>query len=333
MNDETLVELTDEQQSDLDNLQKRIDDLEAQLEKQFNMWTAALLSQLKKQAATWYEENGKVKNELPPELTPSVQFSPEEVLNVEGWQVIHPPIPTPLPKFLLKGDSDPSEGLMVSMRRSNGCFQIKNLQLTGLLWRDHAKEVAEHYGCSERLIRMAGYSMVDQWFMLPTEWMPGGNHVADYSFVPEVVDFNDEEKRVWHSMFIRHHFSGGALVGASMQKIPLLVYPNVLGGDWKDADGNKIVGQPVGARHYMITYANHPEYIIPALMEDWNTTKLRTGAYKRAFNTAHNIDMGRMVRVNGYKSPQELGVTLKEMRNEIEPRTKSRLLLGKGFEL
>lgn len=283
----------------LEVLEARIDALEAKLEAQganANLWDQHALAHFKQKREEWYGVGGGHTDE--DDAAPVFEFSPPEVVELEGWQNIQPRGFGDLPKKYQS--ANPFLGLDVSRSRSCGCVFIKNQYESAILWRDHPEAVAEFYrrqqptaSISERLIRMAGHAMADWRVMLPTAYFAGAyDYIDDYTWTPEGAPFNEDEESVYRLNVLRAQDSG---MGLAMAGADLLAFP-LYNGD-----------ERVGERYLFLHVFNHPQWVLPAVMELYNSGNFKRRQYRAALTRAHAIDNEQRVPVPGYGSWQEFG--------------------------
>lgn len=282
-------------------LEARIEKLETEQETLgFNFWRQHAIESLRKELDIGFDDEG---NEIPVENPTGsllVQFSPEEAVNAQGFWTVYPSgILDMPPAWITDSGADPSEGLVITVRRSNGCFGIYNQIETARRWTEDAAAVAEEYGCSRRVIQVAGHMMKGGGlFMLPTDdtiQNPYGRY--GYALQPE-IPFNDEEKRVWREMFVRYHFNVTQRSGWAVH--PLELQPSA----HQAALRQRI--DPEG-RHGCVTVANNPQLVVPALMAHFNTAAFKNRYYSSALIVCRDVDAGRRGRVPGYMTPQQMG--------------------------
>lgn len=313
--DSTLLDILsdeDEEPTDLEVLEDYIELLEAAQEEGFNLWRAVAIENLKEEASKWYDEDG---NKIP--VTPEVpvidiQFSPEEALDLEGWWTVPvgefgPPI-----RYLERKQKrgrytiDFDEGLDLSRSRSNGCFFVRNKQESADVFLSETDRIMDETGTTRRIVQMMGHIMNGWQYMFPTFDFYGaekakriGQGVGHYAIDPE-VPFNDEEKRVFKQMFVKNHLGGAAFVGAKWQTWNVLLNPNFK----KEGVAPGLV-DPTN-HHRMITAANHPWWILPYMIDHFNTTAFKKKIWAGTVRLAHSIDRGEKGRVPGYMTIKEM---------------------------
>ena len=221
----------------------------------------------------------------PPDLPED--FSPAEVQDAEGYQKLElQPVELPHHGASFKNFfSGPVEnGLNVSKKRYYGCHLLEKRQESALLWIEQAGRVAKHYGCSERLIAMAGHAMLDQWVMLPTANMKGVDDKDMPDFVmPPDVPYNETEQEVWKKCFEKYHFVGVYVMAHTLH-----------GGAVVAPDGKMI------PRTTVPTVTNKPHWIAYALNQTFETGHYKTRAFRVALQKAHDIDRHQSLPVAGY---------------------------------
>lgn len=268
----------------------------------FNKWRQVAIESLRKELQIGFDADG---NEIPienPSGPPAIQFSPEEAVNWpvdDYWRVFPQGLLDVPPPWISDSGANPEEGLAITVRRSNGCFGIYNLIETAKLWTQNAAAVASKYGCSIRVIQVAGHMMgKGGLFMLPTDdsiMNPYGR--AGYAVQPE-IPFNEEEKRVWREMFRRYHLN--VVAGAKHLVWPLELHP-----ERPQAESRERV-DPLGL-HGCVTVANNPQLVVPALMAFYNTAAFKQRFYRTALAVCRDVDANRRGRVPGYMRPEEVG--------------------------
>ncbi len=310
---------TEPEPTDLENLIARIEALMKRIRVTKNIFDYQVLLGLIEEAELWFdEEGGEIPVETPGDAL-NVQFSPAEVVPVEGeplkWQNVQlDDLEMKMPNFLGGRygwrNRNLSEGLDISVNRSNGCFLIRNLQETAELWASRPADVARAFNkkrlrASPRVVMLAGHMMGAElpWrFMFPTFDLRGADDLADYAFDQD-VPFNDEEKRIWRLMFTLTHSKGGYL-GASQLEGRLRSWDVFVNPEGKDSSLHVRV-DPLG-RHNILTVQNHPEWILPTAMAIYNTSRFKRLWYNKARSLAFQIDQGAP-RVPGYTKPEFWG--------------------------
>jgi len=287
--------------TDRELLEKHINELVEGQEKAFNIWTQYAIENLREELARGYAEDGSAIPIQPRNDELLVQFSPPEAVNApadEYWTVYPRGMVETPPKWISESGADPAAGLELTVRRSNGCFGIRNQIETSERWINDAAAVAEEYGCSSRAIRVAGYKMQGALFMLPTDDTirnPYGRY--GYALQPD-IPFNDEEKRVWREMFVRYHFN--LMMANTWLAHPLELNPSRLNA----SERGRI--DPNG-RHGCVTVPNTPQLIVPALMAFFNTAAFKERFYSTALIICREVDAGRTGRVPGYVTVEQMG--------------------------
>lgn len=317
--------------SDAELLQDFINVLKNKQKSLFNLWRAKQIVELEEELAKWYDAAGNKIEPTPEKTELTIQFSPEEVLNAEGWWTAYPKGYGELPDWI--GDyTDPEEGLDLSCSRSNGCFLIRNKQETAEAFLAHSERIAKEVGTTRRLIKMMGYMLKDWRYMFPTMNLKGTGTfrvLMDYALEPE-VPFNEDEKRVFRWMFSRYHFNGSAMLGTKWQTANVQYRPE---------EKNPKDRQPVdpSGKHRCITVVNHPQWVLPATMEIYNTGIFKYNAWDSARRLARDIDKGVKARVPGYETIKEMtgeSTPMKQFWDEFEPsRADKRPQFYAGSEL
>jgi len=292
---------TDETSTPLDKLLELILLKEQDYDKTGNILDKDVIERLKVHAAEHFDANGQ---ELPPQQSSAVltmQLSPDEALTAEGWWNIQPTGYGRVPWWISNVLPDPSAGLDVSLRRSNGCMQVKNQVETADRWINDAEAVANQYGSSVRLIRMAGYAMAGRWYLLPTSNIQGAGR---YSFegyaVQPAVPFNAAEEALWIDNWYRSHGSGGIIsaAAAGAKWMAFDVYA-------KDGSTRQLVD--LAKRHKLFVVANYPNLVVPAMMAHYNSAQFKVNEWRVALHMAHEIDQGRKLPVPGYEKVTSSG--------------------------
>jgi hypothetical protein len=312
MNSDEIVtnEEVEEEKSDLEKLLERLAALKEIVP--YNFWHAKTLAELEEEAQESYDAEGVAIPVVDPVLPLNTQFSPPEVIAAEGWQRVHV-LPSGVGR-IRRGhwlsetgskdgpDYSISEGLEISNSRSNGCFRIRNLDETAAEWAADPEKWAKIYSSggrivSPRLLLMAAADMSGFKFMFPTFNYRGWSKRPDYAFEPAIAPFNEEEKFVWRWMFSRYHmdaWKGGLSFFRNVQARP----------DIRDTKKREPVDP--NEKHKLLAIANHPNWILPAAMQRFNTDKFKHEPYDKARGDARLID-GGAARVPGYTHPREWG--------------------------
>lgn len=283
---------TDEESTPLDRLNEIIYDKEQAYEKSGNIFDKRILDELKAHAATGFDANGQ---ELPLQIRVPVwtqQVSPEEVLEADGYWNIQPTGYGNLPYWISNVLTDGSAGLDVSVRRSNGCMQVRNQVEVANDWVNNAQAVADQYGISVRIVRMAGYAMMNRWYLLPTSNLQGGGTFKydDFAVTPP-VPFNEAENDLWVDNWLFRHRSGGLFTAAAAGA-------KFLTHDIVDADKQPI---DLAGLSKIFLVVNHPNLVVPAMMAHYNTHMFKKQEWRLALQRAHKIDAGHELPVLGYE--------------------------------
>ncbi len=308
---------TEPEPTDLENLLARIESWMELVRKSKNINHYNTLLELIEEAEQWFDDEGEPIPVETPGDELNVQFSPAEVVPVEGeetvWQNVQlEDLDMKIPNFLRKWrNRNLGAGLDISLDRSNGCFLIRNLQETAENWADesYAENLARAFNkkrlrASPRIFVLAGHMMgaENPWrFMFPTWEFKGSSGIADYAF-EQGVPFNDEEKRIFRLMFKLVHSKGGFL-GASQYERRLNDSFDVLVNPGEKDSSLHVPVDPLG-KHRMLTVFSHPEWILPTAMAVYNTTRFKRLWYRKALALAYQIDMGNRGRVPGYLPPE-----------------------------
>jgi hypothetical protein len=333
--------IEDEESTDLEKYEDQIEALEAQ--EGFNLWRLKQIADMKAFAKTGFNNDGSAKDLLPAVEVVTHQFSPEEATNLEGWmEVTAGEFGNKLPrKYSKQADklklNLKHETFWLSKARSNGCFVIRNQTETSDYFLNNTAEAAEKTGGSPRILKMMGYATANMKFMFPTFDMYGASKkrvtgkegVGHYCIDPE-VPFNEWEIDTYKKMFVAYHFGGGALVGASWQTHSVIADMTV---DRKEREPVAI-----NSRHRMITLTNHPWFIMPLAMMQWNTTQFKDRLYRNLCFRAHSMDRNTMTPTPGYVSRKELGGSHgrdweESVGESTSARTKTRPIFTRGSEL
>ena len=304
---------TEPEPTDLENLLARIEALMERLRVTKNIFDYQVLMSLIEEAELWFDdEGGEIPVETPGNAL-NVQFSPAEVVPVEGeatiWQNVQlQDTDMKMPNFLRSWRNRKlDDGFDISVDRSNACFLFRNLEETGKLWADNPMDMARAFNgkrlrASPRVFLLAGTMMQNMRFMLPTFDFVGADPIADYAF-DQAVPFNDEEQRIFRLMFKLVH-SKGAYQGSSQLEGRLHSWDVFVNPEQKDSSLHIRV-DPLG-RHNILTVINHPEWILPTAMAIYNTSRFKRLWYAKARRLAFQIDQGAP-RVPGYTKPEFWG--------------------------
>ncbi len=272
-----------------------------------NKWAYRALQLLKAEyEANYFDEDGN-EIEIPlPTGELAVQISPEEVLDAEGWWTAEVSGFT-RPKYNRKLKKvNIGEGLRISKKRSNGGSLIFNAEMTADLWMNDPQKVSKalKFRASPRLLLLAGTMLKGRMFLLPTFHAPGADGLDDYSIKPE-VPFNEAEQKIWYDNFKTYQKQGSLYMGGAIRwRFPVRHYP----GPWSDMKNGKGATDvdPVNGKHIIPIWTNRTDWILPAVMADYNTITFKRDTYDQARRLAHQIDAGA-ARVPGYTHPMEWG--------------------------
>lgn len=327
----------DDEPTDLEILQDYISKLEAEYAVTKNIWTADRISQLKEEAAKWYDSEGNRLEVVPDVQIIRHQISPLEAQTLDGWWTVYPKEYGVLDKWTTKQlsdfDVDLSEGLDLSRNRSNGCFVVRNKQETADVFLNDTDRVAHETGTSRRIIKMMGYALDGYRYMFPTHSIKSvspkfSEGVGNYAFEPE-VPFTALEKEVWVNMFSRYHFSGPTLLGVKWSSYPVQLHAErPQGEDRENVDSN--------GKHRCLVVANHPHFILPRMILEWNSAKFKYSLWRNMCNKAHAIDRNAASPIPGYESLAEMGKTprdYEELGENTAGNSQTRPIFHKGSEL
>lgn len=264
-----------ETQSDLDRLLAEIAERKANA-KPFDVIEHQAILELVEYASKWFDEDGNQIPVIPDPSESDVDYTFYDALN----------------------------GLHVSHQRSNGCVVLANPWITGNKWVEEAALVAAEEDCSERLIAMAGYHMIDtsRWCMVPLCFIPSSPWDTEPSTPYWINDggnpFTDEEERLFKQNYGAAAMAAPIVAGAKLAKAPFFESPATRPGE---QNAGLIAG------HSIWTAGQNVDQVVSLLIKRFNTPAFMRQSYNWALNKAHAIDRGDGAPVPGYKSLEEIG--------------------------
>jgi len=325
-----------EELSDLEELEALIAELEAQLEKGFNLWLADRIAKLKKFADgdNFDADGNRLDNKVPEREKVTFQLSPPEAVELDGWWEAPMGEFGKLPRSMVKEITNlgfrnelafAKETLGLSRARSNGAFVIRNQRETANYFLTHTAEAAAKTGTTTRIIAMMGHAL-DQWrFMFPTFDFYGANEakykkegVGHFALDPE-VPFTEEEKEYyrWMGVVAQTAGFGPAIAGAKTWLYPLISNPK----ERQQApyvNGKKSVGGiPVAEPNYHRIWwvINHPHWALPQAVMKFNSASFKYDLWRTMCYKANRIDYGYAAPIPGWVPREEIDDDLSDNMN------------------
>lgn len=295
--DTDILEEVAEEEEELTDQEKLENDIaveEAKLRIERNLWGQWSLDQMYIRLETMFDADGMSIPQVPLTSQLIVDFSPQEAQEADGYWTHFPDGYGDLPPWL--GESDPAVGLTMTNERHDGCAGIKNMDMVSDLWiNDPASVVAQitAKASSERVVAMAGYRMAGQKFFLPMFDHPGADGLTGFAVLPN-IPISDEERLAYRKNWGKYQMK--VMLGGSFRNHDVVWNddPTAIRSQWK------MLVDPIGLRHKITTIINHPNWVVPALMDYFNTPLFMREFYNTERARASRIDIGAENPVPGY---------------------------------
>ena len=315
-----MTETNEVPETDQQRLEAKIAAIDKRLAEKKNLWLLKSRNDLQDYLETNFDADG---TEIPPTPVESQlrhDFSPLEAQEADGYWTVIPSGFGDLPPWL--GKSDPMVGLTISNERHAGCVVIKHLQDTAETWINDPEGVAASTSAkksSPRIFAMAGYAMEGFRYFLPMFDHKGADRLIGFAVLPEIPVSDDERvayKKNWGKYQAQHSFAGtnwGSFMSDLQSHGQVVWNDDLLASrkEWKDRV------DPMGKRHLIPTIMNHPNWVVPGIMDFVNSIEYMRFFYVRSRRKAFRIDVYKEAPVPGYVEKD------RAYRDEFEPHGKT----------